>query len=104
MYLNVYLYHIHLAPVRFLQVIDRGFERWSGQTKDNKIGICCFSAKHTTLKRKSKDWLTRNQNNVSMWGDMSTCRLLFQSASTIKNPAMHGSLVQSASPHLIELD
>ena len=24
-------------------------------TKDYKIVICCFSAKHTTLRRKSKD-------------------------------------------------
>ena len=45
---------------------------------DYNIGTCCFSAKHTALRRKSKDWLTRNQNNVSEWSDMSTCRLLFQ--------------------------
>jgi hypothetical protein len=32
--------------------IDRRFEPQSGQTKDYKIGICCFSAKHTTLRRK----------------------------------------------------
>ena len=59
-------------------VVDRGFEPRSGHTKDYKIGICCFSAKHAALKRKSKDWLARNQNNVSEWGDMSTSRLLFQ--------------------------
>ena len=28
----------------------------SGQTKDYKIDICYFSAKHATLRRKSKDW------------------------------------------------
>ena len=50
----------------------------SPQTKDYKIGICCFSAKHATLRRKSKDWLARNQNNVSEWSDMSTRGLLFQ--------------------------
>jgi hypothetical protein len=34
------------------------FEPRSGQTKDYKIGICCFSAKHTVLRRKSKTgWL-----------------------------------------------
>jgi hypothetical protein len=55
-----------------------------GQTKDYEIGICCFSAKHAALKRKSKDWLPRNQNNVSERSDMSTRRLLFQWASTIK--------------------
>ena len=53
-------------------VVDRRFEPRSSQTKDYKIGICCFSAKHTALKRKSKDWLARNQNNVSEWSDMST--------------------------------
>jgi hypothetical protein len=46
-------------------VVDRGFEPRSGQTKDYKIGICCFSTKHVALRRKSKDWLARNQNNVS---------------------------------------
>ena len=58
--------------------VDRGFELRSGQTKDCKIGICCFSAKYAALRRKSKDWLVRNQNNVSEWSDMSTRRLLFQ--------------------------
>jgi hypothetical protein len=38
-------------------VVDRGFELGSGQTKDYKIGICCFSAKHAALGRKSKDLL-----------------------------------------------
>ena len=32
---------------------------------DYKIGIYCFFAKHTALNRKSKDWLARNQDNVS---------------------------------------
>ena len=37
--------------------VDREFKPRSGQTKDYKIGICCFSAKHAALRRKSKDWL-----------------------------------------------
>ena len=45
--------------------VDRGFKPRSVKTKDYKIGICCFSAKHAALRRKSKDWLARNQNNVS---------------------------------------
>ena len=59
-------------------VVDRGFEPQSGQTKDYKIDICCFSAKHGALRRKSKDWLAPNQDNVSKWGDMSIRGLLFQ--------------------------
>jgi hypothetical protein len=42
-----------------------------GSNKDYEIGICCLSAKHTALQRKSKDWLARNHDNVSEWGDMS---------------------------------
>jgi hypothetical protein len=58
--------------------VDRGFEPRTGQTKDYEIGICCFSAKHAALRRKSKDWLARNQDNVSEWGDMSILGMLFQ--------------------------
>ena len=56
--------------------VDRGFDPRSDQTKDYTIGMCCFSAKHSALRSKSKDWLTRDQNNVSEWSDIST--LLFQ--------------------------
>ena len=52
------------------------FEPRSGQTKDHKIVICYFSTKHVTLRRKSKDWLAWNQNNVSKWCDMSIRGLL----------------------------
>ena len=65
--------------------VDCGFKPWSGQTKDYKIGICCFSAKLPALRRKSKDWLAWNQDNVSEWGNMSICRLLFQLGSTKKS-------------------
>ena len=60
------------------RAVNRVCEFLSGQTKDYEIGICCFSAKHAGLKKKSKDWLDRNQDNVSEWSDMSTRRLLFQ--------------------------
>ena len=63
-----------------LNEADRCFKPWSGQTKDNKIGICCLSTKHTVLRRKSKDKLAQNQDNVSEWSDMSPNRL----ARTIK--------------------
>jgi len=37
-------------------VVYRGFRPWSGQTKNYKIGICCFSAMHAALCGKNKDW------------------------------------------------
>jgi hypothetical protein len=59
-------------------VVHRGFESRSGQIKDYKFGICCFSSKHTALRRKSKQWLVLNQDNVSEWGDLSNRGLLRQ--------------------------
>ena len=67
-----------MVSVLASRVVGRGFEPRSGQTKDYKIGICCFSAKHTASRRKSKDWLARNQDNVSEWSDMSIHGPLFQ--------------------------
>ena len=67
-----------IVSVLASSVVERGF------TKDYTIGFCCFFAKYAALRRKSKDWLARNQNNVSKWGDMSIRGLLFQWASTIK--------------------
>ena len=53
-------------------VVDRGFVSRSSETKDYKIGICCFFDKHAALWRKSKYLLARNQNNMLEWSDMST--------------------------------
>ena len=54
--------------------VDRGFQSQSDQTKDYKIGVCCFSAKQAALR--SNYWLIQNQDNV--WSDMSIHRLLLQ--------------------------
>ena len=63
---------LYITFVVAFQPVD--FER----VLDYKIGICCSSAKHTALRRKRKEWLARNQDNVSEWSDMSIRRLLFQ--------------------------
>ena len=56
--------------------IDRGFESWSGQTKDYEIGIRLVHC-NTTLRSKGKDLLAQNQDSVSEWSTMSTPGLLF---------------------------
>ena len=76
-------------------VVDRGIKPRSSQTTDYKICICCFSAKHAALKRKSKDWLARNQNNVSEWSDMSTCGLLFQRVGLVQCGTHHYHLIKN---------
>jgi hypothetical protein len=55
-----------------------------------------FPYKQTLSTRiQNKDWLAWNRENLSEWGDMSICWLLFQWASTITNPAKRVGLVQS---------
>ena len=49
-------------------VVDHGFELKLDQTKDDTIDSCCFSVKHAELRRKNKDSLARNQDNVSGGG------------------------------------
>jgi hypothetical protein len=61
-----------MVSVPSSSAVYRGFEFRSGQTKDYKIGM------HAALRRKSKTWLARNQNNASEWSDMSNRGLLFQ--------------------------
>ena len=88
-----------MVSVLASSAVDRGFEPRSGQTKDCNIDICCFSAKHAALRSKSKDWLARNQNNVSEWSSMFTRGLLFR----YKNPTQRVDLEQSGPHHhLIE--
>jgi hypothetical protein len=55
-------------------LVDRGFDPRPDQTKYYEIDICCFSAKHAALMRKSKNWLSRNLE----LGDMYICGLFFQ--------------------------
>ena len=45
-----------MVSVLASSVVDHGFEPWSGQTKDYKISICWFIAKHAALRGKFKDW------------------------------------------------
>ena len=88
-------YHLHhnriggvMVSVVASRAVYRGFEPRSGDTKDNEIGICCFSAKNAALRRKTKDWLARNQDNVSEWGAMSIRGLLFQPLDRDKIPML----------------
>jgi hypothetical protein len=59
--------------------VDHEFQSQPGQTKDYKIGIYCFSAKHAAWEERAKnDWF---------WIRImcqSTNKLLFQGVSTIK--------------------
>jgi hypothetical protein len=54
-----------MVSVLVSSAIDCGFEPQSDQIKEYEIGMCCFSGKHTALRRKSKNSLDRNQDNVS---------------------------------------
>ena len=72
-----------MVSVLASSAVDCMFEPRSGQAKDYKIGICCFSAKLTAVRRKSKDQSSRNQDKVSEWGDMFIHELLFKDMTDI---------------------
>jgi hypothetical protein len=65
-----------------------GLESWyyghEWVIQDYEIGIYYFSTRLAALRRKSKNWLALNHDNVSEWGDMTIRRLFLQWASTIK--------------------
>jgi len=47
-----------MVSVLASSAVGRECQSQSCQTKDYAIGICCFTAKHTALRRKRKtDWL-----------------------------------------------
>jgi hypothetical protein len=52
---------------------------------------------------KSKDLLAWNEDNMSEWSDVSTCGLLFQWPSTIKNSTKHYDITQQKVPHMINM-
>jgi hypothetical protein len=69
-----------------LYIVDSNLGRVKPKTLNLVPGISCFN-KHPALRRKRKDWLTRNQDNVSEWSDMFTHELLFNElAVDYKNP------------------
>ena len=70
------------------------------QTKDYQLVFVAYNAKHAELRRKSKDWLSRNQDNVSEWSDMYIHGLLFPLDNTIKKTKRVGL---EKSDHLINL-
>jgi hypothetical protein len=83
--------------------VDRGFESRSGQTNDYQLVFVAYNAKHAELRRKSKDWLPRNQDNVSEWSDMYIHGLLFPLDNTIKKTKRVGLEKGGHHHHLINL-
>ena len=65
--------------------VDRGFQLRLGQTENYKISTCifCFSAKLTSLRRRTKTSWLRIMIMCLCRNNMSTCWLLFQWTSTI---------------------
>ena len=49
-----------------------------GRIIPKTIKLVCVAFPLSTQQIKRKDWLARNQNNVSEWSIVSSCELLFQ--------------------------
>jgi hypothetical protein len=66
---------------------------------DVKHQSISFSAKHTALRRKSKDWLARNQDNVFEWGDVYPWTVISVTVSQhYKNSTKHVEQINFFSP------
>ena len=76
-----------------LSTIDCTFKTRSGLTKDFKIGICCFFAKHTALRRKKKEWLAGNQDNVQRHFYLQTVVPLSQYYNLVQKGHHHHLIV-----------
>ena len=51
--------------------VDRGFEPRSGQTKDYKIGICCFSARYAALRKQIVQPIKKPVRTLSIFTSMA---------------------------------
>ena len=67
------------------RAVGRGFQPLSGQARDLIFGICCVSAKHTSLRNRRKDCLARNQDNVSDLSDIYTLSFCFSQIALYQN-------------------
>jgi hypothetical protein len=56
----VYCISVVMVSILTSSAVDCGFKPRSGQTKDDKIGICCFSAKHVGLVQSEPHHLIEN--------------------------------------------
>ena len=78
-FINSVVYHelvlLDVNNISALSAVDREFKPSASQTTNYKIGICCFSSKHSALRSNSKDWLV--YQDVSEWSDISTGELFF---------------------------
>ena len=69
-----------IVSVLASSVVDRVFEPRLDQIKSNIMKLVCVASPLSTqvLRRKNKDWLVRNQDNVSKRSYISTSGLLSQ--------------------------
>lgn len=63
--------HISGVMVNIVNTVDHGFNTPSGQDREYKIRICCFSAKASnTNEQRTKTGRLGIGDNVSEWSDV----------------------------------
>ena len=63
----------------------------SSKAKNYKISMCCFSAKHTSVRRKGNYWFARNQNNAQFLSNI----IIIVHASSAVDRGFIGSVMVS---------
>jgi hypothetical protein len=74
--------NIHNPQLRKVEIYQRGKLQTANSIGGVKVGVLA-TGKYTTLRRKDKDLLTQNSDNVSEWSDIPTNR---QRQSKLNNP------------------
>ena len=83
--------------------VDRVFQSLSGQTKDYKIGICCFSAKYAELRRKRQRLVGSESEKCDRVERHVYPRTVVSVSLYYKSPSQRAGLEQSGPHHhLIE--
>ena len=66
-----------MVSVLVSSVVDHGFAPSRVKLKTIKLIFVASPLSTQHIRRKSKDWMAWNKDNVSEWGDVSTCGLSF---------------------------
>ena len=97
-----------ISLISSISAVDRGFEPQSCQTKDYKIGICCFSAKHdgllfqwaSTIKIQINELVLINNHLLTQLEITGSWKLSVLLVLTTKNLKRTATFICSGGPHV----
>jgi len=104
MFYLLFLRYIGGVTVSMLtsSAVVHGIKPLSGQTKDYKSCVCCFSVKHAVFRGESKDWFSQESDWCVQVKRHVYSRTVVSVSRHYQDLIKHVGLVQSRHHHLIE--